>query len=166
MANGTPPSPTVRAYPAGHKLKDGLGVLITIALDTDIEFYEYNVAPPGFTADPPIKTTTHFNTAFHTFAAAKLSKMEDVKLKVLYDPIVYDSIMAVLNKETTITITFPDGATIAFYGYLMSFIPAGLVQGTVPDADITIVSTCADPLTGCEEGPVVSAGSGTACIPV
>lgn len=66
-----------------------------------------------------------------------------------------------VNVEQTITITFPDGSTLAFYGFMKSFEPDNLEEGTFPIATVAFVPTNADPTTGDEEAPVLTSVAGT-----
>ena len=141
MAN---PSPAGTAHtPASTTpLEDGFSTKITIAADADIDFWEKSVTPPGVEGGDAIETTTMHSTTWRTFRARALKTATEVTATVAYDPVAYDQIVAVVNNDdTTITIHFPNGDTIAFYGYLRSFIPNEMTEGAQPEAVITIVPT-------------------------
>jgi len=88
--------------------------------------------------------------------------MTEASCTVTYDPAVYDEIVALLNVETTITVFFADGSTLAFYGFLRTFTPGECVEGSQPDAAITIQPTNRDVVTPfAEEGPVMTEVAGT-----
>lgn len=148
------PTPTARVTPDGTKLKNGYRTLITFATDPNIALWEKGVTPPGFDGGDAVDNTTMWNDELRTFSPASLSTMTESSGRCAYDPAVYDQIMALLNVETTITVTFPDGSTLAFYGYLRVFEPGELQDGEQPEANFTIQPTNADPTTGDEELPV------------
>lgn len=155
------PTPTARILPTGRWIGDGHGTLITIALDPDIKFWEASVTPPGIEGDNPIDNSTQFNVSWRTLSPRRLRTLTVVQFTANYDPAVYPQVLAVINVPTTITIEFPDGSTLAFYGYMKSFQPGELVDGTRPTATCQIQPTNTDPLTCEEEGPVYTAGTGT-----
>jgi len=142
-------------------LEDGYQSLVTIAADTNIDFWEKTSQPPGLDGGEPIPITTMHNVLYRTFVARELITLTPISFTAAYDPAVYDQILAVLNVHTTITVSFSDGSTIAFYGYLQKFEAAALVEGTQPEATITIVPTNYDPVNHVEAGPVVTSVTGT-----
>lgn len=149
------PTPTVRGTPAGRKLKDGFKSLITFANNTTIKFWEKTLKPPGIDGGEKIEQTTMHNTTYHTFAPQALKMLTDGTAKVAYDPAVFTQIVAICNQETTITVTFSDGSTWAFYGFLQKFEPDDLVRGTQPEATVTFVATNYDNANNVEAGPAV-----------
>ena len=159
------PSATPRDPPGGIPLQDGYQTLITFVSNTDIKFWERTVTPPGIDGGDPIERTTMHNTAWRTFGARSLRTLTPVSTTVTYDPAVLEEIMNVttglLNVETTITVTFADLSTIAFYGYLQNFEPSEVSEGSDPEATITIQPTNWDPDADVEAGPTVVEVAGT-----
>lgn len=155
------PTATVRGTPAGIKLKDGYQALITIGASATISFWEKTVQPPGMDGGDAIEQTTMHNIDWRTFASRSLITMTEAKGKAAYDPAVYTQLQAYINVETTITVQWADGTTIAFYGYLRMFEFSELVEGTQPEADFTIQPTNYDPVNHVEAAPVVVSVSGT-----
>jgi hypothetical protein len=155
------PTPTARQDPAGIMLEDGYRTLVTFARDPDIEFWEKGVTPPGLDGGDPIDTTTMHNDYWRSATPRSLVTMTEFECRVAYDPVLYTRIQNLLNIEDTVTVRFPDGSTLAFYGFLRSFEPDELVEGEHPEATIMVVPTNADPVTGDEEAPVLSSVAGT-----
>lgn len=155
------PAATTRGTPVGIKLKDGYQALITIGSNTTASFWEKTVQPPGIDGGDAIDQTTMHNVDWRTFAARSLQTMTEGKGKAAYDPAVYTQLQSLVNQETTITVQWADGSTLAFYGYLRMFEFSELVEGTQPEADFTIQPTNVDPTTGVEEGPVLTSVAGT-----
>lgn len=155
------PTPTPRVYPSGIRLDDGFSSLITLAIDTNIEFWEKTVKPPGLDGGEKVDTMTMHNQSYRTYGPRKLKTLTDMTTKAAYDPIVYQSILAAINVRTTITVTFPDGSTLAFYGYLQKFEPDDLEEGKQPEATITIVPTNYDPVNHVEAAAVLTNVVGT-----
>jgi hypothetical protein len=80
--------------------------------------------------------------------------MTDGQMRCAYDPAVYPQIIALVNVKTTVSILFPNGTKLSFFGVLRTFIPDELVEGTQPEATCEISPTNTDPSTGSEEDPV------------
>jgi hypothetical protein len=155
------PTPTVRVTPSGRKLGDGYKTLVTLAADTNIELWEKSVTPPGIEGDDPNDTTTMHNTTWRTKSPRTLATMTPMSLSCQYDPVAYSSVVALVNVVTTVTVHFPDGSTLAFYGFVKSFQPDALEEGKIPEAKVEIVPTNQDPVACTEESPVYTAGTGT-----
>lgn len=155
------PAPTVRQTPAGIKLKDGFPTKITIGLDPDISFWEKSVKPPGADGGDEIDQTTMHNVDVTTKAPQSLIDFTVCSGVAAYDPNILNQILATINMETTITLTFSDGSTWSFYGYLKIFDPQELTRGVQPEANFEIVVTNWDPTNKVEAVPAVASVSGT-----
>jgi hypothetical protein len=157
------PTPTVRPAPFGYKLDDGWQSFITLSADTDICFWEKTIKPPALDGGDPVDTTTMHNDVWRGRSPRSLITMDPVTINAAYDPKLYTAILSILNVETTITVTFPNGDTLCFYGFLNKFEPGELSEAEAPTCAITIIPTNEDPTTGAEEAPVFThtAGTGT-----
>lgn len=155
------PTPTSRATPGGIKLKDGYKSLITVALDTDISFWEKTTKPPGLDGGDPIDQTTMHNEDYRVFLPRSLVTLTPFTFKAAYDPAVITQILAIINIETTLTETFGDQSTLAYYGYVRMIEFDDLVEGTQPECTVTVVPTNWDPVNKVEAGPALASISGT-----
>ena len=158
---GAAPTPTARVDPTGIKLDDGYRTLVTFALDTNIEFWEKSVTPPGLDGGDEIDTTTMHNDDWRTNAPRALITMTPFSMTAAYDPTLYTAALNLINRETTVTVRYPDGSTLAFYGFLKTIEFSELVEGTQPECTLTVVPTNQDPTTGAEEPPVLAGVAGT-----
>lgn len=145
--------PTARSTPLGTSLDDGYSTKIAFAADPDVSFWEKTVQPPGVDGGDAIETTTMHNTAWRTMAARALKTLTPSSLTAAYDPKVYDQIIALINVEGLITVHFPDGSTLDFYGFLRNFVPQSHEEGSQPECEIEIVPTNVNPATGAEAAP-------------
>ena len=155
------PVATVRGTPTGIKLVDGFPSKITFALLPNVELWEKSVKPPGIDGGDGIPQTTMLNTKWHTFAPRKLLKLTDATAKCAYDPSCYQSLLSIININTTVTVTFGDGSTLAFFGFLKMFDVSELAEGAQPEATVTIFPTNFDPVNRTEEPPVLTSVPGT-----
>lgn len=155
------PTPTVRQTPDGIKLKDGYQSLITLSNDPDIALWEKTVQPPGLDGGDPIDQTTMHNVTWRTMAPRALVTMTEHTVVCAYDPVIYTSILAQLNVEQTITITFSDGSTLAFFGFIRLFDFAELEEGTQPEVTVTFTPTSWDNVNKVEAGPALAEVAGT-----
>jgi len=122
------------------RMDDGHSTTIEFASEDSagLKMYEKEVSPPGIEGGGPNDTTTMRNSVYRTFAPKKLITLTDCTLKVSYDAAIEPQLIELVNENNLITITYPDGATLAFWGWLNSFIPDPLIEGAQPEATITI----------------------------
>jgi len=120
------------------RLNDGFATLVTFDLDADVQLWEKEVTPPGAEGGGPNDTSTMRNTAWRTRAPKGLKTLSAASFVAAYDPVVYDEIIAMMNINQLITVTFPDGSTVAFWGWLDDFKPGRAVEGEQPTAEVTI----------------------------
>lgn len=99
---------------------------------------ELEVTPPGIAGGGANDTTGMRNTQFRTRHPKKLITLTSANLSVKYDPAVYDEMMAMINDNQAITITFSNNATLVFWGWVDSFTPDACVEGAQPTATIVI----------------------------
>lgn len=158
MAN---PTTTARTTPAGLALTDGFSTKIAFAADPDVEFWEKTVKPPGFDGGDAIDQTTMHNTLYRVFLSRSLITLTEITLTAAYDPKVLDSIAALMNVITDITIHFPNSDTWDIYGWLRMFDPQSHEEGTQPECQITIQPSNWDPDANVEAGPNYISAAGT-----
>ena len=154
-------STTTRVESSLTRMEDGFVAHIAPAADADISFWEVSVTPPGIDGGEPINTTTQFNSAWRSMAPRALKTLTPMQVSAAYNPKLYDEILALVNVVTSWTITWPDGATLDFFGFLQTFAPQQIQEGTMPLANITITPTNIDPSDGSETAPNYKTPSGT-----
>jgi hypothetical protein len=147
---------TARVTPVGARLQDGFSSKIAFAADANVSFWERTVTPPGVDGGDAIDTSTMHNVTWRTMASRALKTLTDSSITAAYDPQVFDQIVALINVEGLITVHFPNGDTLDFYGFLKSFTPGELTEGEMPEAEITIVCTNYNPLTAMESSPTLT----------
>jgi hypothetical protein len=137
-------------------MDSGFAVVISFASNPTIKLYQKDVTPPGIDGGGVIDTTTKENTTWRTAYVKALMSMTEGSLTAAYDPAVYSEIIAMINVNQLITVTFPDAATVVFYGALTTFEPSSTSQedDEQPTADCTISPTLQD-ATGAETAPVI-----------
>jgi len=139
------PAISVRGTPGGTRLHDGYQVLIAFASNLTIEFFELTTQPPGLDGGDEIDITTQHNTGLRQSAARALRTQTEMSSVVAYDPNVIDSIIALINVEGAITLNFANSDTWAFFGFLKSFDPQSMEEGSMPEANISIMPIGRDP---------------------
>lgn len=138
------------------RLDDGFSTIITLANAPTIKLYEKDVTPPGMTAGGAIDTTTMRNVAWRTSAPRQLKSLTQVTATVAYATSAIDTIFAQIGVVQLVTVTFPDGSTLAFYGWLEEFTPATHTEGEQPTAAMTIQTGNRD-ANGAEVAPLYTA---------
>jgi hypothetical protein len=134
------------------RLDDGYQTLISFDEDPDVVFYEKTVTPPGIDGGGEVDITVMANTTYRTRNPKALITTGNASLTVAYDPAVYDEIIALVNVNTLITITFSDGSTLDFWGWLNTFTPGECQEGEQPTAEIEIIASNQNDL-GVETAP-------------
>jgi hypothetical protein len=127
---------------ASERIDDGFPTTIdfaAIASGTSLLFWEKEVTPPGVQGGGENDTTTMRNTTWRTKAPKKLKTMSPMNFIASYDPAVYDQILTLIQTNTQITVTFADGSTLVFWGWLDEFTPGASVEGEQPTATCTII---------------------------
>jgi len=139
-----------------RRLDDGHPTTIAFAENGAVKLWEKTVTPPGIDGGGENDTTTMRNSAWRTKAPKKLKTLTESSLTCAYDPAVYDQIMLMINVNQEITVTFEDGDTLVFWGWINSFQPNETVEGEQPEAEVQIIPSNQDD-NGDEIAPVRSA---------
>lgn len=153
------PGFTARSAPAGIMLEEGQNAKIAFAADPDVSIWELETQPPGREVDVIPQTTQH-NTAYETFAFGVLQRMSSTDLKFGYDPNFQSQISALLGINTEITVHWPDGSRLAFWGGVNSIQFDRMTKGQMPTGTLRIQPTNRDN-SGAEQAPVYSNVAGT-----
>jgi hypothetical protein len=101
-----------------HRLDDGFSTIITFSSAPSVKFYEKEVTPPGVSGGGANDTTTMRNTTWRTMAPKKLKTLSEAGASVAWDPAAYNDVLAMIQVNQQITVTFSDGSTIQFWGWL------------------------------------------------
>lgn len=145
--------------PSGIKIDDGHPITIDFADNPTIQFWEKTVTPPGIDGGGSNETTTMRNLKWRTFAPKHLRTLKEMKVTAAYDPAVYESILDMLQANQLISVNWPDGSTLSFWGWVDSFDPQEVSEGEQPEAEVTIIPSNQDE-TGAEADPSYT-GPGT-----
>lgn len=137
-------------------INDGHATLVTFADFPDVSFKEKTVTPPGIEGGGPNDTSTMHNLIWRTRQPKKLKTLTEGSMTAAYDPVVYDDIVAMINENQLITVTFADGSTVTFWGWLDSFIPGEAEEGSQPTAEVKFVPSNQNDV-GDEVAPVYAA---------
>jgi len=140
------------------RIDDGFSTTISFSASASgitLEIWEKTVTPPSIEGGGPNETTTMRNTTWRTNAPKKLKTLGTASCMVAYDPAVFDELVATVNVNQEIEITYPDGETLTFWGYIDSFTPGTIEEGAQPTADISIQCTNMN-AAGTEVAPVLA----------
>ena len=155
------PVHTPLQQPTGIKMGDGYQTAFAFAIAPIVGFWEKEVKPVGCDGGEAVDTTTMRNRRWRTYAPRHLRTLTEMTANCAYDPRVYYQIVHyLLNVIGSITVFFPEGSSIDFWGYLVKFDPGEHKEGDMPIAAVTIRPTNTDPTTA-EQPPVLNHPSGT-----
>lgn len=155
------PTTTARVDPTGIRLKNGYQTLIAFERNSSINFWEVTIQPPSMDGGDAVDITTMHNDIYTTMTSGTLITLGEFNCTGAYDPSLYTDILDLLNQEGSVTIHFPDGSTLDFFGYLKSFEPDELSRDEMPSASFTVVPTNTDPSDCTEAAPVLTSVTGT-----
>jgi hypothetical protein len=139
-------------------LNDGYQTLIDFADFPSVNFKEKEVTPPGVIGGGPNDTTTMRNETWRTQQPKFLKSLGESGCVVAYDPQFLEDAVDMVNVNQLITITFPDGSTYAFWGWLDEFQPNAHKEGEQPTANVKILPSNQD-ADGNETAPVFTAAA-------
>lgn len=117
-------------------INDGHSTIISLG-GTDL--FEKQVTPPGMEGGGANDTTTMRNVLWRTRSPKKLITLSESSFVAAYAVAAYTSLLSQLNVNQLITVTFADGATLAFWGWLDMFTPNEITEGEQPTANCTII---------------------------
>jgi len=125
------------------------------APSTGLLVWEKEVTPPGLNGGGPNDTTTMRNTTWRTMAPKKLISLTQGSFVAAYDPEAFSILLDQLNVNQLITVTFPDGSTYDFWGWMNEFTPNACTEGEQPTANVTIEPSNQN-AAGVETAPVLT----------
>lgn len=140
--------------PTGNRIDDGFATTISFSGAPNVKLWEKQVTPVGMEGGGANDTTTMRNTAWRTRSPKKLKTLTDSSFTAAYDPAAYTDLVALINVNQEITITFPNDETLTFWGWLDKFSPGRIAEGSQPEADCTIIASNQND-SGEEVAPVV-----------
>lgn len=123
----------------------------------DVTFSEKSIKPPSIASTGKLDTSSSANSVtagggfLKSFIPSLFSEVGDATASVLFDPTEVADIYAALNVEKSIVITWADGATLTFKGWLDSFDPD---DGDTIDASTANTAT----ITICTSGDALPVG--------
>lgn len=150
------PATTTRLDPAADAqgsyryLTNGCITTVAFSAVAGYPLFEISVTPPGIDNGDEIDTTTMWNDSCRTKYPRCWDEWTPASMRVAYDPEFYGVYTSLIGVNQSVTVTFPNGDTLDFFGYMKSFIPSELEDGKFPEAEVEIVVTNWDPVN-CEE---------------
>ncbi len=126
------------------RIRDGFPTTISFADFPTVDFLEISVTPGGIEGGGANDTTTMRNLIWRTMQPKKLKTLSEGSFTAAYKSEVFDTIVAMINHLQILTVTFPDGSTYAFWGWLDNFSPNELVEGEQPTAEVTFIPSNQD----------------------
>ncbi len=123
------------------RIDDGHSTRIGFANYPSVKIYEKEVTPVGVQGGGAVDVTNMRNSVWRTFASKKLKSLSEASGVYAYDPAAYSDMITMVNENQLITITFPDSATVSFWGWVDEFTPQRHVEGTQPLAEVKILAS-------------------------
>lgn len=140
-------------------LTDGFSTTLTIANLPSVNLEVITTSLPGINGGGEIDLTTMSNTAYRTRTSKSLKSLDSVSVEFAYSTDSYEDVLAQVNVNQLFTFTLPDTTTLAFYGWIDSFVPGTLEEGSRPTTTMTIIPSLRN-ASGVETAPVYTIPSG------
>lgn len=166
------PTVSARVLPNAPFMKEGFRVQLSFGLAPNFCLWEIDIKPPDIDGQEEIDTTTQFNAGglvsgavltppLRTFYPRAVAKLSNVEGMYAYPSKAYEDVWLVLNVLQSITIHFPNGDQLVFWGHLKAFKPEALKEGDFPKANCAIVVDNWDPANNVQAVPIFLPISGT-----
>jgi hypothetical protein len=155
------PAHSAKQVPTGVEVWDGVGTQLAFAARPKTNFWEVTLKPLSLEGGEPINNTTLLNTVWRTKRAPVLKECPPMSGTAKYDPDVWPDLIALINKEGSVTQYWPDNSYADVFAYLRNFVYQDHKEKELPIANIEIVVTNWDPVGHVESGPVYTPASGT-----
>ncbi len=117
-----------------------------------ITMCEKRLKPFGMDGGGPNDTTCMRNTRWRTRQGKKLLTLTEMSITVSYNPVVFEDMVDVLQRNNPMYFAWPDGSLVTFWGFVESFDPHEITEGAQPEADLKVCPTNQN-LAGEEEPP-------------
>ncbi len=123
------------------RIDDGHGTQVDFNLGPSglTVWWEKTVTPPGYDGGGENDTTTMRNLIYRTRWPKQLVTLTNMSFVASYDSNIYPRVLTMLNQNQLITVTFPDGSTLAFWGWINTFTPNEIVEGEQPTANVEVI---------------------------
>jgi len=112
---------------------------LTSAAIITLVMKEKEVTPPGVSGGGANDVSTMRNETWRTLAPKNLKTLTEAPIVVAWNPGLYTEMVNMVHDNQEITITFPDGATLVFWGFVDSFTPNSQVEGAQPTANVSLI---------------------------
>lgn len=126
------------------RLDDGFSTLVTFAGKPNIKLWTKTTKPIGLSGGGPIETKDMHRTRFRTKKPKKLLDITPGEIKCAYATEVINDIVDHLQTLDEITITFEDGTTWMFWGWMDEFMPDDCEEGAQPTATVKFEASAED----------------------
>lgn len=139
--------------PVAGIVHDGHSTIVDFSLDETISFVEVSVRPPGLQGGGANDATNMRTTRWRTNFAKKLLTATPAEIMVQYNPVIYETIIAMFQINQKMTITMPDLSKVDVWGWIDEFTPDTNVEGKTPTGKIMFIPSNLDD-TESEVGPL------------
>ncbi len=144
-------------------LKNGFKTLVTFSQVLFPDFYgEVEVTPPGTSARGGIPQSTMRNILWTTQLPKGLKELQPLTMKVAYDTRLIPVLMTLVGVNQRVTIRWPDGATLSFWGWIDEATFDSMTEDNRPIYNLSVQTSNVN--AACvESGPVFVEGSESIC---
>jgi hypothetical protein len=129
------------------RITDGHRTLISFQLAPSLKIWQVDVTPPGLDAGGANDVTVMENLRYRTFMPKHLVTLTEAGATVQYDPIFYNDLVEMIGINQLCFVTFPDGSSVEFWGWLDKITPNAAKEGEPPTATMRVIPSNMDDTT-------------------
>lgn len=155
------PTLTARQTPEGYYLENGFSMQVAFSEIPDVSIWENEVTPPGVDGGDALDLMNMHVVEWRPMAPRTVKTLTPMSVKGWYDPNLYNQLTDVVNVKQSISLHYPDGSTLVFWGFVQKLDFGSFTEGATPEVTATIIPTNRDPNTRSEEAPVLTSAAGT-----
>lgn len=140
----------VRFEPSGIHLYDGYTTFVAITSNLVADapgnyLWEVTVTTPGIDGGDPINQDTMWNLVWHTVSPRHLKTLMEFTFVAGWDPSGFAVLSSYINVIVNITVYYPDGSTLTFWGFMRKVEPQEHKEGEMPKINVTVTPCLLDP---------------------
>lgn len=118
--------------------QDGYAAGLIVGTATPIVLPVVHVTPPASKGGSPVKQTTMQNQWAHTQLPAVLKEIGSSSVTVAYSSVTLAALYAAQNQNVILTLVWPTGKRLRWWGWIRDIDPQQLAIGTRPEANLTL----------------------------
>lgn len=124
-----------------NHFQDGYKTWIGLANNPVFLFWEKKVKPPMMSGGGPIDEKTMRDLRWRIKSPKALSDFGDLTATGAWREGIYTQMLNLGQRVTVVSVTFPNGAVLSYYGWLEEVDPQEMTEGVQPEVNVKICAS-------------------------